>query len=342
MTVAWRAPGELQLVDPAAPGRSVVLCGVGLPAQQLLTLLDGSNALASVVAEAGRQGMSESDALEIIRELAAAGFVTDHHTHAPSRPAVGLEGSEASRWLPEMSALTAQGSPGAQTLAVRAETAVAVYGVRSVGPLAAAILAAAGVGRVVLSGSGRVRAADCLPGGVTPDEVGTPRTAAARAAVHRSAPGASVQSVPGRGGVRCAVFADGIPSHHPSLRTVREAGVPHLSCRASGATGQVGPFVVPGQGPCLDCLRRHRTDLDPAWPLLEAQAALADREPAGSATSLAIAVAALAAGQVLALVDGRTPDTIGAVWELREGSVRTRRQLWSRHPDCPCAAAAAR
>ena len=41
-------------------------------------------------------------------------------------------------------------------------------------------------------------------------------------------------------------------------------------CGSPRARAVVGPFVVPGTTACLRCVDAHRTDADPAWPLLVA------------------------------------------------------------------------
>jgi len=103
---------------------------------------------------------------------------------------------------------------------------------------------------------------------------------------------------------------------------------------------------VPGQGPCLRCLDLHRTDRDPLWPVVLAQA-LAER-PVPEETASSQLAAALAALQVLAQLDGgadRHASTPGSPTrpaafaatleiELPEGLVS--RREWPAHPSCGC------
>ncbi len=137
------------------------------------------------------------------------------------------------------------------------------------------------------------------------------------------------------------IGANALPPHL-GARCVR-ADAPHLPIVFDAAGAHIGPVVVPGTTACLACLDRHRTDADPAWPVLASQLLL--REPPRVAMSLAVESAALAARL---LHDG--PDhsdgeavTASALIEHRSagrgGRDHTRR--WSSHrphPECLCRA----
>jgi hypothetical protein len=92
-------------------------------------------------------------------------------------------------------------------------------------------------------------------------------------------------------------------------------GLPHLLAGVRERRGVVGPLVLPGSAPCLHCLDLVRTEIDPGWPILAAQAAL----------------------QVLELLEGGTPGSVGGTLELTLPGWRWRRRSWPRHPGCPCA-----
>lgn len=58
----------------------------------------------------------------------------------------------------------------------------------------------------------------------------------------------------------------------PALRAAwTRRGVPHLAVVVGDGCVRVGPFVVPGAGPCLQCVEYARVDDDPAWPAVAAQ-----------------------------------------------------------------------
>jgi hypothetical protein len=102
----------------------------------------------------------------------------------------------------------------------------------------------------------------------------------------------------------------GEPDSEPDLAVVissfataprRTAGwlrddVPHLLVEFGERTVRAGPVVVPGAGPCARCIEQHRTDIDPAWPIVASQ--LCDRT-APAADALGIGVAASLSAQVI-------------------------------------------
>lgn len=113
--------------------------------------------------------------------------------------------------------------------------------------------------------------------------------------------------------------------------------MPHLLARVDEHVGTVGPLVLPGRAPCLHCLELVRSSLDPDWPALSAQLGRPARGTAACDGVLAAAVAAQAALQVLQLLEGSTPGSVGGTLELETPGWRWRRRTWPQHPDCPCA-----
>ena len=114
---------------------------------------------------------------------------------------------------------------------------------------------------------------------------------------------------------------------------------PHLAASGSEAIGVVGPLVLPGRTACLRCLDLARTDRDPAWPLILAQ--LSGRQqpvPVACDAALAAAVAAQAAFQALAFIDGAAvPGAVrNGTLELVLPAWQWRRRTWPPHPDCCC------
>ncbi len=117
--------------------------------------------------------------------------------------------------------------------------------------------------------------------------------------------------------------------------------IPHLATSAEEAIGVVGPLVIPGRTACLRCLDLHRTDRDPAWPLILAQLGERESEPPACDAPLAAAVAAHAAAQALAFIDrpGEAAEAGAAVngtLELVLPTWQWRRRTWPPHPDCNC------
>jgi hypothetical protein len=66
------------------------------------------------------------------------------------------------------------------------------------------------------------------------------------------------------------MISTGEPPRHPAANAVH-MGLAHLIVTVDGDSVRIGPLVIPGQTPCLDCLDLHRSAWDPAWPALVAQ-----------------------------------------------------------------------
>lgn len=109
---------------------------------------------------------------------------------------------------------------------------------------------------------------------------------------------------------------------------------PHLVLRSAGTVVTVGPLVLPGRTACVRCTDLTRRDLDPAWPALLAQlTALRLPTPA----VLLAWGAAVAAAQVLAVLQDRLPEVAGATLELDLSDHLSRWRAWPRHVSCGCA-----
>ena len=332
----WRDAATVQIgVDPE---RAVILSGVDGAAATVLDLLDGSRDHAGVLAAAAAAGVHPGSAAGLLEQLDAAGVLDDASTDAG--PLAALDRAERDRMAPELASVSLlRPEPGA-ALAVldrRRSAVVLVVGAGRIGVPVATLLAAAGVGHVAVEVAGTVSAADTVPGGWQLADIGMPVATAVRAAVRRIAPTAGCGPVPADSRPDVVVLV-GAASGDPvrRLELVR-GGVPHLAAGVREVTGVVGPLVLPGHSACLRCLDLTRADRDSAWPLLSAQ--LAGGGAGGVAageTVLAAATAALAAGQVLAVLDGGRPTSVNGTLELRLPEWRLRRRGWSPHPACGC------
>ena len=290
--------------------------------------------------------------------LARAGALDDGEAGVP-----GLTGAEHERLLPDAASLSlVLPEPGAAAAALRRRrtATVRVIGAGRVGSLAAALLAAAGVGTVDVEDTGRVRPEEAVPGGSRPEDVGRPRATAAARAVARA------RRSPGQHGERAARTRASLvllaPRHLDGLEpaeaaTFEKAGVPVLVAGVRETTGVVGPLVAPGISSCLGCLHEHRRERDAAWPLLASQLSAA-RHPqvAPCDVSLAAVVAGFASLQALSALEGLAtggqpgpagapaggpplPATLSGTIELTLPDWRVRRRSWPVHPRCSCLAA---
>jgi hypothetical protein len=134
------------------------------------------------------------------------------------------------------------------------------------------------------------------------------------------------------------VLTDGYPAELPAELVASR--VLHLAASAREAIGVVGPLVVPGQSACLGCVELARSDRDPAWPFILAQAAGHAAQPVACAATLATAVAAQAVSQVLSCLDLAQPAAAvtNATLELVAPGWQWRRRSWPRHGQCRCSA----
>jgi hypothetical protein len=89
--------------------------------------------------------------------------------------------------------------------------------------------------------------------------------------VRRGAPEVATGELPVHRTPDLVVIASGRPLDSGLVAGLQQAGLPHLVVGVRDATAVVGPLVVPGRTACLHCTDLHRTDRDPAWPLLAAQ-----------------------------------------------------------------------
>ncbi len=110
-------------------------------------------------------------------------------------------------------------------------------------------------------------------------------------------------------------------------------GHPYLIVRGLPDGAVVGPLVVPGRTPCLNCCDLLTRDLDPGWPALLGQFTRTTVQPPASAAAFAAAVATL---QAQAWLSGRPSEAEGATLEVRSWDGCGRWRMWPRHPDCPC------
>lgn len=110
--------------------------------------------------------------------------------------------------------------------------------------------------------------------------------------------------------------------------------VPHLAVVFGDESVRVGPFVEPGDGPCLHCLDRHRIDDEPDWPRMVVQ--LIGRA-APTETALASAyIAANAADLVLRRLHAGDRSLASCIRTHLDASGAFTASAASSHPECGC------
>ena len=323
----WRDRTTLQLGRPGSG--AVVLEGLDGPSRAVLSLLDGSRSREDVLAApAGRP---------VLDLLEGAGLVVDADDVTAGLR--GLPTAERDRLAPDAASLAlVHGAAASRAMLARRAATVVVRGAGRVGAPLAALLAAAGVGCVLVRDGFRTRLEDLSVGGLLAADVGRPRDLAL---ADRFGPGRA----PGPPDLVVLVGGqehEGGPGSSAGCDTAGTAallladGTPHLLVDVAGRTGIVGPLVLPGLAACARCLDLTRSDLDPGWPALSAQLTGPSRAAPACDGVLAVAVAAHAALQVLQHLAGQPAAAVGGTLELELPDWRWRRRSWPVHPACSC------
>ncbi|GAA3804160.1 thiamine biosynthesis protein ThiF [Cellulomonas soli] len=239
--------------------------------------------------------------------------------------------------------------PGA-LLRARAARSVGVLGLGPVGLGIAVTLAAAGVGTLVLDDERPVRSADVGPCGYRWSDAGSMRSTASARILRDVRPEIRLGQTDEPDVLVLVEHGAAAPERAHVLLT---SGLPHLSVVVREAGIVVGPFVQPSDphpGACLRCLDLHRVDLDPSWPVVAAQLAAAthvtrpDAGPGARGTPLdepvvvSAMAAAVAAADVLAVLDGCVPRTRSTTVEIAVPDAVPRERSWAVHPSCGCTA----
>jgi len=135
------------------------------------------------------------------------------------------------------------------------------------------------------------------------------------------------------------VLADDHEPATDAAERLMRAGLPHLVAGMRGDAGVVGPLVLPGATPCLRCVDLTRRQHDPEWAGVRDQLSRPDRSVTATPAAgvVTTAVAALAAAEVLAQVEGRTPTTTAATASLTLAAPVPTLRRWPLQPACGCA-----
>jgi hypothetical protein len=278
----------------------------------------------------------EPDEFEIgrvLRSLTHAGYLV----HDVDDPPVAGSGARSAALEPDLAALDERfGSRARSVLDDRFTRSVRVHGTGRLASSIAAILAASGIGQVQVPDSADVRLGDVLPGGLRPGDEGD-RTALAAAEAVRRARAGSERVAPRGEPADLVLCTDGYPVDPTLRRDLELEPRPLLVCGVWSSRGVIGPLVVPGRTSCLRCADLHRSDRDPAWPVLSAQLAGPRHTPTPSEVAVCTLTAAITAIQALAFLDGERPATADGTLEIALPDWRVRRRHWPRHGDCACA-----
>ena len=348
----WRDLNTVQF--GMTPAHAMTLGPVDTATGSFLELLNGTRGLRLLREQGHRMDLPEGHVDKVVERLAGAGLLDDARGGGPAADALRGKKEVMERLRPDLASLSlVTREPGAAIgrLAARRTLRVQVRGAGRVGATLAALLSGAGVGEVDVRDCGCVEPWDVTPGGLPAEAVGERRDEAARRAVRRAAPDRPVR----RGhrappeendpGLSLVILAprDDVAVHAPdpsAAAPLLASGTPHLYAGVVEGTGVVGPLVLPGETSCAGCLHQGRADRDETWPRLVAQWHSAKpRHVRACDLTLATTVAGLAAAHALAFLDGHTPSSAGARWEVSVPALNWHaRPVWP-HQACPCGAA---
>ncbi|RYV50449.1 ThiF family adenylyltransferase [Pengzhenrongella frigida] len=331
LRVLWRARDEVQIGTD--PRWAVRLTDLSTPEIELLRTLDDGATARGLRAHARALGVTEArwEALRGRLDQAQVTMPDDARARLAAGAVPPATGPDAATWT----RVLADGA-GPALLAGRRERTVGLLGAGRLGLSMAVTLAAAGVGTVLVEDDLPVLPADLGVGGYTLRDLQTPRREAAARVLRTVAPAVCTTGPPGTRPDVMVLVEHGAADAYRG-RVLLSTSVVHLSVVVREADVVVGPLVVPGASACLRCLDLHRTDADGRWPAVAAQLA-GTRAPAGAGEEsvLAAIAGALAAGQVLAQLDGTGPRTRGAAFEIGLPDTVPRVRDWPVHPECGC------
>ncbi|MDN3255056.1 TOMM precursor leader peptide-binding protein [Streptomyces mutabilis] len=348
----WRDLNTVQF--GMTPAHALTLGPVDTATGSFLELLNGTRGPALLREEGRRMDLPDGHVDRVVERLARAGLLDDSRGGGPDADALREKSEVLDRLRPDLASLSLTTSaPGEamRHLAARRALRVRVRGAGRVGAVLAGLLSGAGVGEVDVLDGGCVEPWDVAPGGLPTESVGDRRDETARRVVRRAAPGRPPRRGPatppeeGAPGFSLVIVAprDDVAVHAPdpaAAEALMASGTPHLYAGVVEGTGVVGPLVLPGETGCAGCLQADRTDRDPAWPRLVAQWRSGGRRQVPPCDlTLAATVAGLAAAHALAFLDGGTPSSVGARWEVSLPGLRWHTRPVPAHPACPCEAA---
>ncbi|MBB1259708.1 ThiF family adenylyltransferase [Streptomyces sp. OF8] len=183
----WRDRATVQY--GVAPAHAIQLGPVDTATGSFLDLLDGTRSVPQLAEAAQSLGLGAARVGPLLDRLLAAGVLDDSTADRSTAAHVG------ERLRPDLASLSVvYAAPGEalRRLAARRAARVEVRGGGRVGSVLAALLSAAGVGRVEARDGGCVSLADCAPGGVSQEWAGERRLSALRRVINKATPWARV------------------------------------------------------------------------------------------------------------------------------------------------------
>ncbi len=307
--IVWRDANTLQVGIPPAPSALVVDADMDLFG--FIQSLDGRLTTEQLLTLPNCPIQSQLS--QIFDALTHAHALIDADSNCPLAPRISQEFRERALWQTLAQDLARPScDSGAAAVAARANSYVLVHGAN---PLAFAIthlLAAAGIGRLVIDEPEhlgvKVRVESII--GLGPDwaQLGQPGLLATRDLAKRF--GADVTRPKGLANPDFEVFTSW-PDVVERDRVNAEQ-IAHIVITTEGCSATAGPLVVPGVSACLRCVELGQQIHDPAWghTHLQSQARRTSQQPPcdNLLTSWAAVMAAMSA---VAYLERNPDDALG-------------------------------
>lgn len=324
LVVAWRDAASLQIGLGHEHG--VILDDLTPAAETVLSALrKGEHSLPGLRRLAGERGLAPTEVDRLVELLSASGAIL-------AEPVIPLVRSRASL-LPVARgvALRRPGVDGWVLMNRRLTTRVLIVGAAFVGARLARLLLGAGVGEVAVHDPRPLDTRDLDDPAYRPTDLGRPRHQVLAARV------TGVLAVPDPSTLDCHVAVlTGSGALDPLVwDPFVSADIPHLSLVLGERGATIGPLVHPGLTCCLRCVELYRSDRDPSWPTVAAQAS---RHRFGPRDPLLLELTAVhTAAQLLRHVDEPESSLLAGVsldLDLDDPVPVLRR--WPTHPRCGC------
>lgn len=298
-----RSAGSVQF--GLSPGADLVLTGLAAPERAFVEGLDGRQELELLKGNARRDGVDAERLDQILAALGRHGLLEERPAFSPLTRTESIPGAWPVSAADVEAAIRVYGGAGELSAADRGRRWVLVDGDGNLAEHIAQTLRHGGYGRIWV---GR-RISDDLDFDV---REGT------------------TTDLP-----HLVVLAAGGPANAARAEPWRRRGVAHLPVSASAHRLVIGPLVLPGSA-CVRCCDLFRSDRDPGWPLVLAQAAASF---AAAPAAVDSALAALGAGLVTMLsrayldAEAHLP---GMSLEVTLPDPTVVRRKWDLHPRCDC------
>lgn len=296
--LVWRTPSSLQfgVANPV-----VILTEVSVATERMLTALAVGISEPGLVMIGRSAGADVAEISALIADLTPALNTTNGNTGSADNPG------------PPTVLLVGTGLDGSALMLDQL----------------AAVLAAANVRVRIAANASTVMAHDgAVTDGAGTDNVPTGSTASARSATGSGAAGS--------GAIDCDLAI--AISHYvlaPALRGVwLRRDIPHLNVNFSDTRVEIGPVIEPGNGPCLYCIERYRTDDDEAWPAIISQ--LWGRRSALESPAIVGEVVAVVARMAIRRLAKQPASPPFSTLEIDALTGERSDREWSIHPECGC------